>query len=60
MLLDCGARYQDVALNDVLYQRPDLVNSLISVLDNFRQDPVAISCDIEKLVYQVQVADSTV
>jgi len=57
-VFDCSARYQGVSLNDVLYQGPELANSLISVLAKFRQEPVAISGDNEKMFYQVQVAEN--
>ena len=38
-----------------MLQGPDLTNNLTAVLCRFRQEPIAISCDIEAMFHQVGV-----
>ena len=56
VVFDCSAQYHGVSLNDKLLQGPDLTNHLIAVLLRFRQEPYAITADIEKMFYQIYVA----
>ncbi|XP_064646670.1 uncharacterized protein LOC135499678 [Lineus longissimus] len=49
IVFDCSARYKDTSLNDNLLQGPDLTNSLLGGLMRFRQEPVALQCDIKKM-----------
>ena len=44
-------------MNDLLLQGPDLLNSLITVLCKFRERPVAIMADIEKMFYRFKVRE---
>ena len=55
VVFDCGAQANGVNLNDELLQGPDLNNSLLGVLLRFRQKPVALSCDIEKMYHRFKV-----
>lgn len=55
VVFDCAASYMGTSLNKVLLQGPDLTNSLIEVLLEFRQETVAIKSDIESMFYQVLV-----
>jgi len=55
VVFDCSAKYRGISLNDTLLQGPDMINDLIVVLCHFRKEPVAISCDIEKMFYQFYV-----
>lgn len=55
VVFDCSASYSDVTLNQYLLQGPDLTNGLLGVLCRFRQYPIAIMCDIEKMFYQFRV-----
>ena len=55
VVYDCSAKFRGIALNDVVYQGPDLTNKLISVLLKFRQGPIAMMADIEGMFYQVRV-----
>jgi len=52
---DCAARYKGTWLNDQLLSGPDLSNNLFGVLVRFRQEPVALSSDIEAMFHQVMV-----
>ena len=45
------------SLNKHLLQGPDLTNNLVGVLCRFRKEPVAFTCDIESMFYQVKVAE---
>ncbi|XP_073230045.1 uncharacterized protein [Porites lutea] len=55
VVFDCAAKFQNVSLNQQILQGPDLTNSLIGVLTRFREQPIAIMADIEKMFYQVRV-----
>ncbi len=55
VVFDCAARYHGLALNDVLLQGPDLTNSLVGVLQRFREHKIALMGDIEKMFFQVSV-----
>ena len=55
VVFDCAAKFQNVSLNQQILQGPDLTNSLTGVLTRFREEPIAIIADIEKMFYQVRV-----
>ncbi|XP_064647111.1 uncharacterized protein LOC135499967 [Lineus longissimus] len=55
IVFDCSARYKDTSLNDNLLQGPDLTNNLLGVLMRFRQEPVALQCDIKKMFLNFRV-----
>lgn len=57
VVFDYTATYQNFSLNNQLLQGPDLTNTLIGVLNHFRQEPIAIMADIESMLYQVKVPD---
>ncbi|XP_064650125.1 uncharacterized protein LOC135501515 [Lineus longissimus] len=57
VVFDCSAKYAGISINDVLLQGPNLTNNLVGVLLRFRRHPVAILADIEKMFYQVHVAE---
>ena len=57
VVFDCSARYKGTSLNDHLLSGPDLTNNLTGVLLRFRQHPVALMCDIEKMFHQFQVCE---
>ena len=55
VVFDCAAKVEGVSLNDFLIQGPDMINSLICVLLNFRVGCYAYTSDIETMFYQVRV-----
>ena len=56
VVFDCSASFENESLNSHLLQGPDLTNKLIGVLCRFRQEPVAVMCDIEQMFYQFHVS----
>ncbi|XP_063067987.1 uncharacterized protein LOC134459559 [Engraulis encrasicolus] len=60
VVFDCGASFCGKALNAELLKGPDLTNSLVSVLNRFRQEPVGLMADITAMFHQVKVAESDV
>ena len=57
VVFDCSARFGGTSLNDQLLVGPDFINNLFGVLCRFRQHPVAIMCDIEKMFHQFHVSE---
>ncbi|KAL2099387.1 hypothetical protein ACEWY4_005867 [Coilia grayii] len=57
VVFDCAASYQGISLNSELLQGPDLTNSLIGVLLRFRQEPIAMTADIEAMYHQVRIPE---
>ena len=55
VVFDAAARFNDVSLNDQLYQGPDLANSLIGVLIRFCEEEIAFTADFEATFHQVKV-----
>jgi len=55
VVFDCAARFRGNSLNDELLQGPDVMNSLVGVLIQFRKERVAIVSDMEAMFHQVRV-----
>ncbi|XP_076038665.1 uncharacterized protein LOC143023891 [Oratosquilla oratoria] len=55
VVFDCAARVNDLSLNDLLRQGPDINNLLLGVLLRFRLGLYACTADIETMYYQVKV-----
>ena len=49
-----ASKYKQVCLNDKLQAAPDLLYGLIGTIFRFREDPTALSADIESMFLQVQ------
>ena len=57
VVFDSSATYLGISLNDVLLKGPDLTNSLLGVLMNFRTETVAVTCDIQQMFYNFKVCE---
>ena len=55
VVFDCAAEFQGQSLNDQLLQGPDMTNNLTGVLCRFRQEPVAVTCDIKGMFHEVKM-----
>ncbi len=51
VVFDSAAETNGISLNKLLLSGPDLTNSLLGVLLRFRQNPVAVTADIEQMFY---------
>ena len=54
-VFDSSARYDNISLNDVLMSGPNLANGLLGVLLRFRQQPIAVMADIQRMFYCFKV-----
>lgn len=57
VVFDGSAVFEGQSLNSMLLPGPEHMNSLIGILLRFRQERIAISCDIEKMFHNFKVAD---
>ncbi|XP_037528681.1 uncharacterized protein LOC119405929 [Rhipicephalus sanguineus] len=57
VVFDSSAQHEVVSLNGVLLTGPDLTNNLVGILIRFRQEPVAITADIEQMFYNFAVRE---
>ena len=55
VVFNCSAKYRGSFLNDQLLQGPDVTNTLVGVLTQFQEDPVAFMTDVEAMFYRVRV-----
>ena len=55
VVFDCSVEFGGESLNRHLLQGPDQTNNLVGVLCRFRQELVAVMCDIEGMFHQVHV-----
>lgn len=55
VVFDCSVEFAGESLNRHLLQGPDQTNNLVGVLCRFRQEPIALMCDIEGMFHQVHV-----
>ena len=58
VVFDCSAEWKGQTLNQHLLSGPDLINNMSGILLRFRQERVAITCDIEGMYHQVGVNKS--
>ena len=52
VVFDCSAKYKGTFLNKNLLQGPDMTNNLLGVLCRFRQETVALTCDVKGMFHQ--------
>ena len=52
IVFDASARYNDIALNDVIHQGPKLQNDLFDVLIRFQRYIVALSCGMSSVLME--------
>ena len=57
LVFDSSAKFQDVSLNSVLLQGPDLCNSLLGVLLRFRREKIAVTMDVEQMFHNFKVPE---
>ena len=57
VVLDCSVEYKVRCLNKELLPGPDLANQLINVLLRFRKETIAFMTDIEKMYFEIHVAE---
>ncbi|XP_071950844.1 uncharacterized protein [Antedon mediterranea] len=57
VVFDSSATFNGVSLNDTLLSGPDLMNQLLGVLIRFREEPVAVTGDIEQMFYAFKVRE---
>ena len=57
VVFDSSAKFQDVSLNNVLLQGPDLCNSLLGILLRFRREKIAVTMDVEQMFYSFKVPE---
>ena len=56
IVFDALARYEGHSLNDLIHQGPKLQRELFDVLLRFRQQPIALVCDIAEMYLQIGIA----
>ena len=57
VVFDCSSKFHGISLNDCLMSGPDLTNNLLGVLIRFREGKIAISGDVEKMFYMVNLPE---
>ena len=58
VVFDSSAEFPGVSLNKELLAGPDQMTSLLGVLFRFRQERVALMCDVEQMLYSFHVTPS--
>ncbi|MCG7868682.1 MAG: hypothetical protein JAY74_20210, partial [Candidatus Thiodiazotropha taylori] len=57
IVFDAAAKFEEMSLNDQIYQGPKLQRELFDVLLRLRRLPIAIVCDIEEMYLRIGIAD---
>ena len=54
---NAASKYKEICLNDKLLAGPDLLHGLIGTIFKLREEPIALTADIESVFLQVQVPE---
>jgi hypothetical protein len=57
-VFDGSAKFKGFSLNDLIYDCPNLQSNLFDVLLRFRKNPIALTCDIEKMYLNIGIPES--
>lgn len=57
VVFDCSAKYSSTSLNEHFLPGLDMMNNLMGILIRFRQHPIALTCDIEKMFHQFHIQE---
>lgn len=57
VVFNCSAKYGNTSLNKHHLPGPDMINNLTGVLLRFRQHPIALMCDIERMFHPLHVLE---
>ena len=55
VVFDLSAEFQGTLINKSLLPGPDLANQIVGALLRFREELVAVTCDIEAMYHQVKI-----
>ena len=58
VVFDCSDTFEGESLNKHLLRGPDLMNKLVGVLTRFRQEEIAITCDVEQMFHNFMVSET--
>ncbi|XP_067945305.1 uncharacterized protein [Watersipora subatra] len=56
IVFDASAKHMGKSLNELLLTGPDQMNNLVGILLRFRQNTIALSCDVQKMFHNFIVA----
>ena len=54
---NAASKYKEVCLNEKLIAGPNLLHGLVGTIFRFREEPIALTADIESMFLQVQVPE---
>ena len=54
-MIDASAKCNNISLNDMIHQGPNLQRKLFDVLLHFRRYPVDIACDISEMYLKIRL-----
>ncbi|KAK3088641.1 hypothetical protein FSP39_021780 [Pinctada imbricata] len=57
MVFDSSARFNGIALNEVLLKGPDISNDLRGILLRFRRERIAMTADVEQMFHNFRVRE---